>query len=97
MWAADLRRSIAWAPGRHMNDTRFSTSRHTTYVAPTWSWASMMGTINFYKAKASSRDVSDETATVIGGWRITHLTRDPFGQIATAELHMTAQILTGDS
>ncbi|KAE8412394.1 hypothetical protein BDV36DRAFT_271642 [Aspergillus pseudocaelatus] len=56
-----------------------------------------MGTINFYKAKASSRDVSDETATVIGGWRITHLTRDPFGQIATAELHMTAQILTGDS
>ncbi|BAE57343.1 unnamed protein product [Aspergillus oryzae RIB40] len=46
------------------------------------------------QAKTLSRDISDETAAVIDGWRITHLTQDPFGQIATAELHITAPVLT---
>ncbi|QMW27615.1 hypothetical protein G4B84_002904 [Aspergillus flavus NRRL3357] len=93
MWAADLRRSIAWEPGEDPNADS-SASRHATYVAPSWSWASVIGTINFEEAKTLSRDISDETAAVIDGWRITHLTQDPFGQIATAELHITAPVLT---
>ncbi|KJK64553.1 ANK ankyrin repeat protein [Aspergillus parasiticus SU-1] len=94
MWAADLRRSIAWVPGEGPNDDSSSTSRHATYVAPTWSWASVVGKVSFEQAKALSRDVTDETVAVIDGWRITHLTPDPFGQIASAELHMTTPILT---
>lgn len=93
MWAADLRRSIAWEPGEDPNADS-SASRHATYVARSWSWASVIGTINFEEAKTLSRDISDETAAVIDGWRITHLTQDPFGQIATAELHITAPVLT---
>lgn len=95
MWESDLPRTLAWTPyGTYSNDRR-PKIRHATYIAPTWSWASLSGTVHFNKTKGVAHDSIGEHGTMITGYYIDLLTSDPFGQIRAAELHVKARIING--
>lgn len=103
LWAGDLRRSLAWASHRGYGINTFS--RHSKYVAPTWSWASVQGETTFSSFKTTLEDVSEEMkilpsgafkdgVAMINGYSIDLATADPYGRLNSATLSITAPILS---
>lgn len=96
LWMDDLVRSLGWT-------TRYTVDghkRHKTYVAPTWSFASVSGPTFFQPIKAKFEDVFSDSSCPLGNGpsTITHVTirnagLDPFGQIDMGELQISAPIL----
>ncbi|KAF2729997.1 hypothetical protein EJ04DRAFT_501363 [Polyplosphaeria fusca] len=102
LWQSDLLRSLAWASYGNYNESHLS--RHPSYIAPTWSWASVRGPKTSTNIKATHQDValysksrsssSDEAkgAVEIIAVNVELAGSDPFGQISSAELKITASI-----
>ncbi|CAI6101179.1 unnamed protein product [Clonostachys chloroleuca] len=40
LWRDDIAKQLLWRPGQHVK-------RHTAYIAPSWSWASMNGSVTY--------------------------------------------------
>jgi hypothetical protein len=102
IWADDIRRSLAWYAGLDF-------TKHTSYVAPSWSWASGSGEIHFvydegrYETSTGATWASfgppnytpKKYTPVITGHNIGLRTSDPFSRIHSAELYVTAPVLDG--
>lgn len=92
MWSSHLRAGLAWC-GEKYGDAR----RHETYIAPSWSWTSIVGCIiHFNDDNLDGPDsaVHEPGTTVsIDNYAIQLATPDPFGPLAAAELHVRAPVV----
>jgi hypothetical protein len=95
IWCSNLRRSLAW---HTTNVQRREPVRHPGYIAPSWSWASVNGTITYEQGIRKETDrlnVVHEpglTAT-IKKWEMELASGDPFGPLVSAELLICAPLV----
>jgi hypothetical protein len=106
LWAGDLQRSLAWASLRWNQSGSNTVSRHSKYIAPTWSWASFQGNKTFSSFSAKLEDVSAQMTSgpnggpvpgmaMINSYSVSLATADPYGRLKAATLSITAPILSG--
>ncbi|KAL2860967.1 heterokaryon incompatibility protein-domain-containing protein [Aspergillus lucknowensis] len=103
IWAGDIRRSLGWKTGNRNAQLAWTpvgkdwrttvTSRHGSYIAPTWSWVSVSGPIRHQRATMAEVDIGAQGAARLDSYNIQLATSDLFGQIGSAELFITAQVL----
>jgi hypothetical protein len=110
LWAGDFIRSLGWVSDfsyRHRTG-EIPPSRHKNYVAPTWSWASVIGPKSFRAVEEFQLDVpnsallppdthnhTDRGILVIKDYMVELATSDPYGQIKSAWLHISAPMIHG--
>lgn len=100
-WSGELLRSLAWR-SRDRKDSQ-NTSNHlkprhhpsgkSRYIAPSWSWASLCGAVYFDEIHGRRQDVPSEYSAEINTYEVELLTSDPFSQIKSAKLDLTARLL----
>lgn len=116
LWAGDFIRTLGWVSAHSGVDTyvygrkkiEYSLSRHDNYVAPTWSWASVVGPKIFCADEKGPSDVpnsalvssntqnpSERGMLVIGKYKVELATSNPYGQIKSARLHLSTPIIQG--
>lgn len=105
MWASDLRQSLAWAKISDSREQILSRSRHSEYIAPTWSWASVKGTTIFSFHPSNGTHPPSQTiiedgklkngVAIICSHSLSLASTDPYGQVASAVLTIEAPILNG--
>jgi hypothetical protein len=95
MWSTDLRRGLAW---RADTNTKRKPTRHESYIAPTWSWASLDGSAS-YTGVRGGREAEDPahepglTATITS-YTLNLATRDPYGPLSPGtELHLHVPVM----
>ena len=81
IWRNDLPRGLLWT----LHDSS-NASRHTQYIAPTWSWASMKGQVHF-----PAGDVGAEESPKLLDVSIEPKTNDRLGAIVGAKLILFAK------
>ncbi|KAH7321738.1 heterokaryon incompatibility protein-domain-containing protein [Rhexocercosporidium sp. MPI-PUGE-AT-0058] len=83
MWRKHLISQLRW-------DVEAGTGRRITpYVAPTWSWASITGSIEF----SFPRYYDEKEQVKVDALEIKHASDDPFGQITAATLRLICKYL----
>ena len=82
IWRNDLSRSLLWTP----HDSSHA-SRHSQYIAPTWSWASIKGQVHF-----PSGHLSNQYAPTLVNARLEWKADDRFGAIVAAKLILLAKV-----
>ncbi len=100
LWSDDLLRSLAWGSYAYV-DSRVH-RRHTSYVAPSWSWASLSGPVRYSLVNASFEDTTLDATGKHGTWKkgmsviLEHrdelASTDPFGRVKSGYLRMAAPI-----
>ena len=81
IWRYDLPRGLLWT----LHDSS-DASRHTQYIAPTWSWASMKGQVHF-----PAGDLGTEKSPKLLDVSIDPKTNDDLGAIVGAKLILLAK------
>ncbi|KAF2828084.1 hypothetical protein CC86DRAFT_393245 [Ophiobolus disseminans] len=102
MWSTSIRTDLAWCSTESHPNVDRKPVRHPTYIAPSWSWASVNGKIAFSSENRSGKDTDgdasaelhtpDLTAT-IEKWDMQLSTRDSFGPLASARLYLRAPVV----
>ncbi|KAH7393407.1 heterokaryon incompatibility protein-domain-containing protein [Cadophora sp. MPI-SDFR-AT-0126] len=82
LWKGEIISQLRWdvAAGKGQ--------RITPYVAPTWSWASVTGNIEF-----PSLDYDESHGTELEDVDIEYATDDPFGQVTAATLRLRCKLI----
>jgi hypothetical protein len=94
LWRSDILRDLLWFSTYEDRTDEFATpSRPDGYRAPSWSWASIDGTISWSKFPEVSADDSDMFVTFISA-TIDHVTADLFGEVRSAEIHLKGPLRT---
>ena len=93
IWRDDFAKGLLWIHGEfngvwpHKNITK-------SYVAPTWSWASLHGRVRFPDWKARQADSrADEFTPLLIDTKILSAAGDEMGALITAELTFMAHLL----
>ncbi|KAF2661949.1 hypothetical protein K491DRAFT_586266 [Lophiostoma macrostomum CBS 122681] len=99
IWEADLLHGISWIASDQYSTPRRPAARASgAYIAPTWSWASIVGSTCYKPPSAITREVQRERKpgmAVIRSHALTLETASPFGPVASASLHLCAPMITG--
>ena len=82
IWRDDLSRGLLWTPHNSSH-----ASRHSQYVAPTWSWASIKGQV-FFPSGGSSTPFSPSFVDASLDWKAD----DRLGAIVAARLSLLAKV-----
>jgi hypothetical protein len=96
IWSSNLRRSPAW---HTTNAQRREPARHATYIAPTWSWASVDDTVTYEPGSHGDADISSPSThepgltAMMEKWEIELATGDTFGPLASASLHICVPLI----
>lgn len=85
LWREGLESQLCWDTGYDGGGGRIS-----QYVAPTWSWASVYGYVNFHKANL---EPSRHSYAKIQSIDIKYASTDPFGEIRSANLRLSCEYL----
>jgi hypothetical protein len=87
LWRNDLNRGLMWHCQFPSTDLR----RRETLVAPTWSWASVEGSISF--VALSYETYAHELIDVVDVHAIPEQTENPFGNLTTGRLRLRGRPL----
>jgi len=99
MWSSDLRRSLAWRSTQYHVNSRPIPMRHATFIAPSWSWASVNGTTSFGLSQGREEKLRPPVkhepglTAQIQRYDLALATPDPFGPLASASLHLRAPLI----
>ncbi|PMD42971.1 HET-domain-containing protein [Hyaloscypha variabilis F] len=87
LWWEDIGYSICWTPGLHR-------SRPDLYIAPSWSWASIIGPVTFPDVGYAAFFPTPETldAVVFRDYKAIHRGSNQYGEIECAWLELEAPL-----
>lgn len=92
LWKNDILPSLAWRRNPRYpadNSTRFDLARPSEYLAPSWSWTSILGKLAAMSSNWKTRDAlktsASRTAKVVNV-STTQKNADPFGRVTRGEL-----------
>lgn len=86
LWAEHLGECLLWYPN-HDPDAQETPRRHATYVAPSWSWGSFSGEINFTFAASS------QVPELVSYEVVTTVVNDEFSAVTAAKLEIRTLLL----
>ena len=101
LWSEDLLRSLAWGSYNGSFKCR-DRVRHTSYVAPSWSWASVSGSVSYGSVKANFEETTLDPTGKQRSWNkgmvviLEHhdelSSANPYGRVKSGYLRMEAPI-----
>lgn len=89
MWKTYLPDALNWKPKRDDGDTR---RRPTSYTAPLWSWASVIGPIEWYHSNTWTFNTLKRYCPQIMGFSLTLTCDGPFGGLSAVTLRVRAPL-----
>ncbi|CZR69841.1 uncharacterized protein PAC_19741 [Phialocephala subalpina] len=111
LWADDLIQCLGWGckySGFDSFKGKDKFSRPNNYIAPTWSWASVIGPKSFNAVEKlqlhrrtkglfppDTHHEADGAMLIIKKFTFELATSDPYGQMKSASLHISAPMISG--